>query len=157
MRRVEVAERAGLERAILEREPGVPTGIDPGLAEWLVRVEEKLDLLLDRAGIAPLGFLPKREGEVVLSGSGLRVPSAGAAIPIGTLLLLELDLPLYPTHRVRCLAAVVHSEDGSRKERGIALEIRCIHEHDRDAIVRHTLAVQRGELLRRPRRDERAE
>jgi hypothetical protein len=126
--------------------PSVP--VDRHLAEWLDRLEAKLDRLLTHFGLcdgAPLG--PEDEQDVMLSGSGMKFWSSNPYSP-GTVLLLEFELPTTPRHRVRTLARVVNN-DGPREDREgypAAVAFHTIHEIDRDAVVGHSLAVERTQL-----------
>jgi hypothetical protein len=147
MRVVKKEEITSLAADIIHREPSPPSSIDPGLAEWIGRIERKLDAALKRLGAeADVGLLPGSEDVVVLSGGGLLVPVGGKAVPRGTTLLIELTLPELPMRRIRalCTATRDHTEDDD----GLALVFSCINESDRDAIIRHCLAVQRSELRR---------
>jgi len=143
LRPVTPEEVAGLRSEILQREPSPRPKVDPGLADWLTRIEEKLDQLLHDAGRAAPGALRKQEHSVVLSGSGLLLPNVEATRELGSTLLLEFDLPLCPRHAVRCLAVVAGNRPDADGRPALALGFCCIHEEDRDAIVRHTLVVER--------------
>jgi hypothetical protein len=149
LRPVAADEVEALRREILQREPLGRPRLDPELADWLTRIEEKLDLLLADAGLAPSGALRKDERSVVLSGGGLLLPRAELDCEAGQALLVEFDLPLRPRHAVRCLATLA----GGRPETGgaapLALRFVCIHEEDRDAIVRHALIVEQRALVGR--------
>jgi len=150
LRPVAAAEIEPLRRDILQREPLVRPRLDPGLADWLTRIEEKLDRLLGQAGLASPGIPRREECSVVISGSGLLLPHAETPAEIGATLLLDFDLPLSPRHPVRCLAVVAANRPEPHGHYAIALGFCCIHEEDRDAIVRHALIVERRELGQRP-------
>jgi hypothetical protein len=154
--RPEEVER--LEAEIRCREAPAAPPVDPHLAEWLDRIEAKLDRLLTHAGLGEKAQLgPEEEQEVLLSGSGMKFRSTNPYSP-GTVLLVEFELPTTPRHRVRTLACVIDQEP-SRDEPPdfpVVVAFHTIHEIDRDAVVGHTLAVERTQLrsgLYRPRDD----
>jgi hypothetical protein len=149
LRPAAASEIDGLRREILQREPAGRPRVDPALAEWLTRVEEKLDLLLAQAGLAAPGSLPKTERSLVLSGSGLFLPRSELRCELGSTLLVEFDLPLRPRHAVRCLALVAGNRPEPDGSVALALSFCCIQEEDRDAIVRHSLIVERRALGQR--------
>jgi hypothetical protein len=133
-------EVEALRGEILLRDPPLRPHLDPALAEWLGRIEEKLDALLEHAGLASGGALRKEERSVVLSGGGILLPSVALSTAPGATFLLELELPLLPRHTVRCLAQVT----GASADRdALALRFDTIHESDRDAIVRLALMIER--------------
>jgi hypothetical protein len=150
LRPVAAGEIEPLRLEILQREASARPRVDPALADWLTRIEEKLDLLLQQSGCATAGMLRKEERSVVLSGSGLLLPGTSLRCDLGATLLVELDLPLRPRHTVRCLAVVAGYRPEPDGHTALALGFCCIHEEDRDAIVRHTLVVERRELGQRP-------
>jgi hypothetical protein len=136
-----------LEAEIRSREAPAAPAVDPHLAEWLDRIEAKLDRLLAHTGLAePMQLGPEDEQEVLLSGSGMRFRSARPYSP-GTVLLLEFELPTTPRHRVRTLARVVeHDPSPDERDFSTAVAFHAIHEIDRDAVVGHALAVERLQL-----------
>jgi hypothetical protein len=139
-----------VERLQVEiRSRGAPAAppVDPHLAEWLDRIEGKLDRLLAEAGLGERRQLgPEDEQEVLLSGAGMKFQSS-RSYPPAAMLLVEFELPTTPRYRVRALAQVVGQEP-SRGEEGFptAVAFQDIHEIDRDAVVGHTLAVERMQL-----------
>lgn len=154
MRKVRAKEREGLELEILQHEEASGLDkIDPHVACWLDRIEVKLDRILLHLGVVDESLRPSDVVDLVISGSGLRLPWGEAHEP-GSLLLLEFELPGPPAHPVRCLASVIALEPGKGGGHDLALGYSTIHEHDREAIVQFTLAVERGEL--RHRADERS-
>ncbi len=151
-RRVAPEGVEALAAEILQRRTG-PAGsnLDPDVAAWLDRIEQKLDRILVTIGAVTEPARPSQPEQVVLSGGGLRFAS-GEARSMGDTLLIELELPGSPTRLVRCLGNVVGvygDEDGGRE---VAITYHAIHPSDREAIVQHTLAVERGE--QRARIDE---
>lgn len=147
MRPVRKEEITALAAEIVHREPSPPAQIDPALSEWIGRIERKLDAILQRLGAAEeAGLLPGAEDVVVLSGAGLLMPDRGKTVARGTTLLIELTLPELPMRRIRALCEI--PRDHIDEDGGIPLMFACIHESDRDAIIRHCLAVQRSELRR---------
>jgi hypothetical protein len=148
-----------LETDIRNRKAPASVPVDRHLAEWLDRIEAKLDRLLMHFGLAdgaPLG--PEDEQDVLLSGSGMKFWSMSLYSP-GTVLLIEFELPTSPRHRVRTLARVVNNEPSRDDREGYpaAVGFHTIHEIDRDAVVGHSLAVERTQLrsgLYRPRDGE---
>jgi hypothetical protein len=146
LRVVKPEEVAALAADIVHREPSPPARIDPELAQWIGRIERKLDVILSRLGAAPeAGILPGGEELITLSGGGLLLPPQRKPVKRGTTLLVELSVPEVPMRRIRALCSVARDlgEDES-----MPLTFSCIHESDRDAIIRHCLAVQRSELRR---------
>lgn len=151
IRGVAPAEVGRLCAEILRRTPQAPSDVAPGLASWLARIEEKLDLLLEKNAAGDEPELQKREREVVLSGSGLLLPGETYIPDFGSKQLVEFDLPLQPRYRVRCLARVAGTRSHEGSPPALALGFACIHEEDRDAIVRHNLILQRRERSSQPR------
>jgi hypothetical protein len=147
-----------LEAEIRTRKAPSAPPVDPHLAEWLDRIEAKLDRLLSQAGLAEKAQLgPEEEQEILLSGSGMKFQSPSPYSP-GMVLLVEFELPTTPRHRVRTLARVIEQDPGPEEgeEFPVVVAFHTIHEIDRDAVVGHTLAVERAELrsgLYRPRDD----
>ncbi len=152
-RRVGASELAALEAEILTHESFDVSNVDPGLCEWLDRIEGKLDRILahyeseDGRWITPEGPL-----ELTLSGSGIRLPVT-QEVAVGTNVLLEIVLPGTPKQVIRCIGEVAKSDD-DEKGPAIAAGFRVIAESDRDAVVGHVLQVQRSELRRRASGDE---
>ena len=147
-----------LEMEIRSRKAPAAPPVDPHLAEWLDRIEAKLDRLLTHAGLGEKAQLgPEEEQEILLSGSGMKFQSESPYSP-GVVLLVEFELPTTPRHRVRTLARVVEQEPsrGESPDFPVVVAFHTIHEIDRDAVVGHTLAVERAQLrsgLYRPRDD----
>ena len=132
-------------RAILEDRSRPLQGVDPELASWLDRIERKLDRLLEATGSAASGEIAHTEfRDVVLSGSGIRLGDA-SELEVGQPALLELELPVSPVVRIRCLGTVAR-EEGAGEDREVAVRFDVIREADRDRIVQYTLEVQRTEL-----------
>jgi hypothetical protein len=146
MRSVARGELDAVAAGIVHREPSPPARIDPELAQWIGRIEHKLDVILTRLGAAnEAGILPGATESVVLSGGGLLLPSNGKSFPHDTKLLIEFTLPETPMRRIRAICSVVRE---TNDDDGIPLVFSCINESDRDAVIRHCLAVQRSELRR---------
>ncbi len=148
---VAASERGRLEREIMRPDASAAPEVDPDLARWLDRIERKLDRILLHLDVECEGVRPTETRSLVISGGGLRAP-VDRAYPVGSLFLVELELPGPPAHLVRCLASVVEffcHEDGVAD---LALAYQAIHEEDREAIVRHTLDVERSELRSRSAR-----
>jgi hypothetical protein len=145
-----------LETEIRNRKAPPALPVDQHLAEWLDRIEAKLDRLLAHAGLGEgVPLVPDDEQDVLLSGGGMKFWSSRPYSP-GTVLLLEFDLPTTPRHHVRTLARVVGNEPSRDDCEGYptAVTFHAIHEIDRDAVVGHSLAVERAQLrsgLYRPR------
>lgn len=120
----------------------------------LCRLEQKLDQLLLRAGVAvelPISKAEKRDVE--LSGSGLRVRTT-AVYQVDDSVKLELTLPEENGRPIRVLARVVaptRGRDGVARNE-VAVVFQTIRERDREAIVRHAYEVQRLELGRASKR-----
>ncbi len=146
LRAVAREEVAALAADIVHREPSPPARIDPELAQWIGRIERKLDVILSRLGAAPEGgILPGGEELITLSGGGLLLPPQRKPLARGTTVLVELSLPETPSRRIRALCTVARDIP---EDEPLPLTFSCIHESDRDAIIRHCLAVQRSELRR---------
>lgn len=143
----------GLEYEILHRKSGQDLSqLDTDVAAWLDRIEQKIDRVLIHLGANDDDIRPTAQENVVLSGGGIRLRSEESC-EAGRVMLLEFELPGAPAHLVRCLADVVAVYDDADGGRDVALTYRAIHAHDREAIVQHTLAVERGE--QRSRADDR--
>jgi len=154
MRKVRAEEKEGLEWEILQQEEASGLDkLDPHVARWLDRIELKLDRVLLHLGVVDESLRPSDVVDVVLSGSGLRLPWH-EPFELGSVLLVDLELPGNPAYPVRCLASVVAVEPKAEGGHDLALGYSAIHERDREAIVQFTLAVERGEL--RSRADERS-
>ena len=135
-----------IAREIAHREPGPGTRIDFEHAEWLARIERKLDLVLRRLGAeAEAGNLPSEELDLVLSGNGLSFHREGPLPAAGEQFLVELHLPGTPLRPVRALAVVAKHAHGDSPGL-LPLALRVIHEADRDSIIRHCIAVERRNL-----------
>jgi hypothetical protein len=148
-RRVTPDERERIEAELRSRTPDPPWTGDPALGHWLARIESKLDRLLERleAGRGPGSEFEGVElRRVEISGSGLRFACAGALAP-GDDVLVEIWIPGAAARRVRSLARVVRNVEPERPgaSPSVALAFRVLAEEDRDAIVRHSLEVQRLE------------
>jgi len=147
-----------LEMEIGSREAPVTPPLDPHLTEWLDRIEAKLDQLLTLAYPDEEAQLStEEEQEVLISGSGMRFRSK-SPYSTGTVLLVEFELPTTPRHQVRTLARVVEFETSrdDLEDFPVVVAFYAIHEIDRDAVVGHTLEVERAQLrsgLYRPRDD----
>lgn len=116
----------------------------------LDRIEEKLDRILDHLGLAAVdgASAPRRVIDVDISGSGLRFRTR-QRYDEGTLLEIDLELPLSPPARMRALISVVRCSrpDGPSPDGDwmLAGQYDAIHEDDRGAIVRYTFDRQREE------------
>jgi hypothetical protein len=146
MRAVTPAEAEAITREIAHREPGYSTRIDFELAEWLARIERKLELVLRKLGDeGEAGSLPSEELDIVLSGNGLSVPARDPKPLEGQHVLVELHLTGSPLRPVRALAIAVRrvAQDPAGS---LPLALCAIHESDRDSIIRHCIAVERRTL-----------
>ncbi len=135
--------RAELESRILTRERK-KSELDPALVERLERLESRLDLLLEHFG---LGDGPTFRDEdlqhVLFSGSGIRMKDPGDAV-IGQEWVLDVEIPETPPRRIQSLACVKQVGLGGDGLPGdVAFKFMVIHESDRDAIVAHSLAIER--------------
>jgi len=151
----EEAER--LEAQILGQAPLDLSLLEPSLAIWLQRIEEKLDHLLTRLDPdAPVSIALEGLQEVALSGAGMSF-GVRERVESGAILALEFVLPGAPGRRVHCLADIAAAADaGGQPPARLAVAFRVIHEADRDAIVRHVLEVQRSQILSRGDQGERS-
>jgi hypothetical protein len=146
LRPVERGEISALAADIMHREPSPPARIDPELAQWIGRIERKLDVVLSRLGAAAeAGILPGGEEVVTLSGGGLLLPPQTRPLERGAMLLVELSLPETPMRRIRALCRVARELAAGEP---VPATFDCVNESDREAIIRHCLAVQRSELRR---------
>ena len=142
------AERPHLEREILASDPKESNEFDPQLAAWLDRLESKLDRVLKLLGEDGADLRPTETHDVVISGSGIGLAMTGD-VESEACVLLDFELPGPPAHRVRCLGTVVRADarpDGSSE---VAAAYIAIREEDREAIIRHTLDVERFALRSR--------
>ncbi|MGH0033714.1 MAG: PilZ domain-containing protein [Myxococcota bacterium] len=115
------------------------------VVEQIARLENKLDRvlsLLDPGFPRPLDETDRRPLEI--SGSGVRYPWPQSVEP-GRLLRLQFDLPGSPDRKVRCIGRVISCREPDLPHRSYSLAVAFEHirEADRDAIVRHTLEVER--------------
>ena len=138
-------EIEALASEIMQRKPTRDlSALDPEVAAWLDRIEQKLDGILLQLGAVDEAPRPTRPEQVVLSGGGIRIPS-DAAREVGDTLLVEFELPGPPARSVRCLGRIVGVYDENADGRELAITYHAIHPQDREAVVQHTLAVERGE------------
>lgn len=152
-RLVDPDEVEGLEYEILHRRSQRDLSqLDPDIASWLDRIEQKLDRVLIQLGAEDGDVRPSITERVVLSGGGIRFSSSEPR-QVGDILLIEFELPNTAAHLVRCLGSVIAAYEDGDNDREIAITYRAIHAQDREAVIQHTLAVERGE--KRSRIDER--
>ena len=149
-RPLEPGEFASLKRDIETPRPD-PESLEPALASWLVRIEEKLEQVLGLLGDA--GAAPAEPVDVEISGGGLRF---GAKLPDeqeGDDVLVELTLPGSPPRPIRAIGRVVArtNEDSGHDE--VAVSFRVIDERDREAIIRFAHEVERVQLRSRAARE----
>lgn len=142
-----------VEQAIFELDspsawlgPRVESEEEGALLERLRRLEEKLDLLLRRAGVEvprPLGAADMHD--LVFSGSGLATEVEGDHRR-GELFRVEILLPSPAARLVRGVAEAVSDPPegvGAGVPRPIALAFRHMVEEDRDALVAYSYELQR--------------
>ena len=152
-RRVRPSELPGLTSEIQTREAPDVSKVDPGLAEWLDRVETKLDRILVRYETEEESWMTSEGAlEVTLSGSGIRFPVC-EEVALDSDVLMEITIPGTPKHMVRCIGRVAECE-AEGKSVTVAAGFRVIAECDRDAVIAHVLEIQRSELRRRATSDE---
>ncbi|MCP5055580.1 MAG: hypothetical protein GY937_02525 [bacterium] len=152
-RRVIPSEIAGLTSEIQTREAPDVSRVDPGLAEWLDRVETKLDRILARFETEEESWMTSEGAlEVTLSGSGIRFPVC-EEVALDSDVLMEITIPGTPNHTVLSIGRVAECE-AEGKSVTIATGFRVIAECDRDAVIAHVLEIQRSELRQRAMRDE---
>ena len=143
---VEPSELSSLSAEIVHRDPMPPARVDPELAQWIGRIERKLDVMLTRLGAAEeAGILPGGEETISLSGNGLLLPAQTKLLRRNTVLLVELSLLDTPMRRLRALCHVPRDVPGGEP---VPVTFDCINESDRDVIIRHCLAVQASEQRR---------
>jgi len=146
LRRLGDAEWEAEQHAIIGDRSSADDGIGPELARRLVRLERKLDRILDHLGALDCDRLVRTvPRDVSLSGSGIAFEgeeqlAAGDRV----LLVLELDgeLPV----RIRALGRVVPDQG---TDTGHAVEFVVIREVDRDRIIEHTLEIERRRIRQR--------
>ena len=149
---IDRTEAESLEVELLANAPLDPSELDPGLAAWLGRIEDKLDRLLAHLDPDSYASIASEDPqEVQLSGAGMLFEVKEEVPPEATL-ALEFALPGAPGRRVRCLAEI--AEQQGQTPGPLAVYFAVIHERDRDAIVRHVLEVQRGQIRARGGEDE---
>ena len=125
--------------------------IEPALALWFDRLERKLDRILRALGESDTEDVGKSR-TVVLSGAGMRFACDAKERDFTGHLLIDFELPGHPRHVVRCIGRSLSARDDGESdmsEDSLAVEFVTLREADRDAIVQHTLDVQRAELRRR--------
>ena len=113
------------------------------LTAWLERLEQKLDLLLDRLDIPnPARALRTESQDVVISGGGLSFESEHCFAE-GAGLLVELDVGKKCAW-IRCLGSVVRCEVFD-EGLGFKVVVRfdVIREVDRDRIIEFALETER--------------
>lgn len=148
MQPVKSHDRERLEWEITRGETREESQIDPDLASWLGRIESKLDRILLHVGAESEELRPTEVHSVVLSGGGISVLCERKEDP-QTLLLVDFELPGAVPYRIRCLASVVSATPSEQNGTDLAMSYVAINERDREAIVRFTLDVERGELRSR--------
>lgn len=151
MRRARPEEIEALASEIVQQRPTPDlSSLDPDVASWLDRIEQKLDRILVQVGADDGEGRPTQNESLILSGGGIRM-AWGAAWDAGETLLIEFELPGATARLVRCLGRIIDVyEEGGARELGISFH--AIHAQDREAIVQHTLSVERD--TRRSRNDE---
>ncbi len=122
-----------------------PPDREPTLEERIEHLDQKIERilsLLDPSVPRPLDETDQRPLEI--SGSGVRYPWPDPVEP-GVLLRLHFYLPSTPPRTVRCIGRVVscREPDLPHRSHSVAVAFEHIAEADRDAIVRHTLEVER--------------
>ena len=141
---------AGQEEALALRIRTGPAAARPlaegPLADQLRRIEGKLDRVLVALGLereCPVGEADRRP--LVLSGAGLSLAGEerfAVGEPVQVELLPGDGTPL----PVLALARIVRADAGGSGQQPIALTFAAIHESDRDRLVQHVYAVERGRL-----------
>jgi len=121
------------------------------LADRLQRIEHKLDLVLHQLDPSQPPPLSARDGaSIALSAAGVAL-AAKQALPLDSLVLVELLLPGPAPRPVRAVARVARCQEKRGPEAGLllAFAFRAIHCDDREAIARFANEVQRADLRRR--------
>lgn len=117
---------------------------DSEIARWLDRVEQKLDLLLDRLEVDnPQKALRFHAQGVVISGGGISFDSE-QRFGEGDRLLVELELGVPPVF-IRCLGSVVRCEKRDSDYR-MMIRFEVIREVDRDRIIEYALETERRSI-----------
>ncbi len=151
VRALEPGESAALACEIAASRASDGRGLaDPALRAAFASLERKLDLvlaLLDPSGERPLARADVRAVELSAAGVALEAPED---LDPGDEVLVELQLPSSPPHRVRAIAhpvPLVGPAGADKLRRAFAFDQ--ISDEDRDAIVRFSHEVQRSELRER--------
>jgi hypothetical protein len=110
----------------------------------LQKIERSLELLTDLVLWAGTSRSPLTERELVLSATGISfTPDEADAITEGTMLEVELLLPLRDPMRVRALGKVVRLVRQGGQSGRAAIKFETIDESDRDEISRYVFQLQR--------------
>jgi hypothetical protein len=133
---------AGAEREILEQEIA-----DSPLWIAMKRLEQKLDLVLERLGAESPANEERPLCNVSLSARGLRFRDFERRCHAGDRVLLTLELPMQPTIEVSAIAEVLYVVEDLRHPnlsagQDVVLEFRVIQDDVQDCIERYCRMVQ---------------
>jgi hypothetical protein len=116
------------------------------IARYLLRIDEKLDRIIEKLGCqAPEALGPAIVDTVNISGSGI-VLVLSEAVEIGQILEISMNLPGFPLGVFEAYGEVVRVEDRKGKDKGlfdVALKFLYIGETDREQLIACSFAAQR--------------
>ncbi|NOZ87054.1 MAG: PilZ domain-containing protein [Deltaproteobacteria bacterium] len=161
LKRKRMLIRRDIGSATREFIPNMPEEIDY-LAKKMDAIDAKLDYILSLLNTTKADASYAKGGKrlrwVNLSGSGLRF-SGDLKVKKGTLVEVEIDLPLEPPVEVKVICRVLGVNEDKTGKLGedkylISARFEVVHERERDDIIKYTFKRQR-ELLREQRRHNR--
>lgn len=116
------------------------------IARYLLRIEEKLDRIIEKTGCQSAETMaPAIVDTVNISGSGLGLVLA-EAVEVGQILQISMNLPGFPLGVFEAYGEVVRVEAGTGRHKGlfdVALKFIYISETDREQLIACSFAVQR--------------
>jgi len=143
--RRELLQAAGAEHELLGEDLA-----DSPVWAAIQRLEQKLDLVLERLGAEPPASDERPLCNVSLSARGLRFRDFERRCHAGDLVLLTLELPLNPTLEISAIAETLYVVEDIRHPQlsvgqDVVLEFRDIQEEAQEEIERYCRMVQGGQ------------
>ena len=140
--RRELLQAAGAEHELLGEDLA-----DSPLWAAIQRIEQKLNLVLERMGAEPPADDERPLCNVTLSARGLRFRDFERRCHAGDLVLLTIELPLNPTLEISAVAETLYVVEDIRHPQlsggqDVVLEFRVIQDEAQDQIERYCRMVQ---------------